>query len=263
MAVTQQPITIISARADGATTLSLALAAVLGARDRTALLDLNMLNSEVASFLDLDESSTVYHLAYNAQLGPITDEELRGHLQWHDGFALLPGIVDPFHREQVGQHFVGSLVAAVQRQFTSVVVDAGRADVSLPPVLAAGTVLWVVAPRPVGMAAFDRAYRVLDSTNSRWVDRVKVVLNRVSAETFAEVPGFIAAEYGLQVLAEVAECPRFWSRAELDHSLRALTGPVGDRRRFVLAYGEEALRVRTDLEVLVERLTTSLTVTRR
>src|SRR6202140_3892961 len=94
-----QLIAIVSARSDGATSLALGLAAV-SARHRTVLVDLNRDNAEVATFLNADESKTLYHLAYNAQLAAITEIELREHLQWKDGFAVLPGITD---QRQAGQ----------------------------------------------------------------------------------------------------------------------------------------------------------------
>ncbi len=248
-------ITIISARAEGATTLSLGLAAVLGARGRTALVDLNLESGDLATFLDLDESKTVYHLAYNAQLAPVGDEDLRQHLQWHDGFAVLTGITHPQHRKQVQSHFLGGLIDVLGAQFESVLIDGGRLQGSMPPELTAGSVVWVLVPRPLGMAAFDRTYRALEDVNAPWLHKAQVVLNRVSSQTLAEVASFIRAEYGLTVLGEVADCPEFWSQAELAHSLRALSGPIFDRRRFVRAYGEGARRMRTDLELLAERLT--------
>jgi len=255
MAPPTQAITIVSARSEGASTLSLGLAAVLGARGRTALVDLNLESADLASFLDLDASKTIYHLAYNAQLAPVSDEELRQHLQWHDGFAVLPGVTHPEHRRQVQPHFIGSLIQALGMQFEGVLIDAGRLHGSLPSELTAGKVLWVLVPRPLGMAAFDRTFRALDDVNTPWLTQAQVVLNRVSAQTLREVTSFIRMEYGLAVLGQVSDCPEFWSQVELAHSLRALSGPSDDRRRFVRAYGEGAMRMRADLEVLAERLT--------
>ena len=120
-----EPITFVSARADGVTTLTVGLAAVLGARRRTAVIDLNLESSDVAPFLDLEEQRTIYHLAYGAQLSPISDEDLRQHLQWHDGFAIVAGISHPEHREQIYPHFVGSLIEALRAQFETVLIDGG------------------------------------------------------------------------------------------------------------------------------------------
>ncbi len=254
MGTNHQPITVASARADGATSLALGLAAVFGERGRTVLVDLNMSSGEVATFLDLAEARTIYHLAYSAQLGPISDDELREHLQWHDGFAILPGITPGQDRKQVSAHFLAVLIQTLQNQFETVLIDGGRLQEHVPSEIMQGTVLWVLAPRPLGMGAFDRTFRALDGQITPWLNRAKVVLNRMSAEAFLEVPAFVRAEYGLAVLGEVSDGPRFWSRAELEHSLRALNGPMLERQRFVRAYGEEALRMRADLEGLADRL---------
>src|SRR6266568_4249981 len=147
-----EPITFGSARADGVTTLTMGLAAVLGARRRTVVIDLNLESSEVAPFLDLEEQRTIYHLAYGAQLAPISDEDLRQHLQWHDGFAIVAGISHPEHRVQIHQHFVGSLIQASRAQFERVLIDGGRLHGTFPAELTSGRMLWVLTPRPLGLA---------------------------------------------------------------------------------------------------------------
>jgi Flp pilus assembly CpaE family ATPase len=249
-----QLITIVSARSDGATSVALGLAVVLGARHRTVLVDLNRDNAEIATFLNVDEAKSVYHLAYNAQLAAITEIELRQHLQWHDGFALLPGITDPRQAGQVTPLFIGNLLHVLRNEFDVVLVDGGRLRQGLPPALSAGTVLWVVAPRPLGLAAFERAYRAVEEVTHPTLN-LQVVLNRVSAQSLADVETFVRSEYGLPVLGEVPECPNFWSRAELAHSVRGLSTPIVDRHRALRAYGDEAVPMRAALEGLVERIT--------
>jgi len=54
---------VFSARADGATTIAVGMAAVLSARARTLLIDLNLDSPEIAPLLDLDASQNVFHLA--------------------------------------------------------------------------------------------------------------------------------------------------------------------------------------------------------
>lgn len=54
---------VFSARADGATTIAVGMAAVLSARARTLLIDLNLDSPEIAPLLDLDASRNVFHLA--------------------------------------------------------------------------------------------------------------------------------------------------------------------------------------------------------
>ena len=58
---------VFSARADGATTVAVGLAAVLASRWRTLLMDLNLENPEVATILDLDPEVGIFDLAYKAQ----------------------------------------------------------------------------------------------------------------------------------------------------------------------------------------------------
>ena len=249
-----QLIAIVSARSDGASSLALGLAAVMGARHRTVLVDLNRDNAEVATFLNADESKTVYHLAYNAQLAAITEIELREHLQWHDGFAVLPGITDPRQAGQITPLFIGNLLQILRKEFEVVLVDGGRLRQSLPSALGAGSVLWVVAPRPLGLGAFERAYRAVEEVTHPTLN-LQVVLNRVSPQSLADVATFVRSEYGLPVLGEVPDCPNFWSRAELAHSVRGLSTPIVDRPRALRAYGEEAIPMRAALEALVERIT--------
>ncbi|MDQ6877322.1 MAG: hypothetical protein M3082_06420 [Candidatus Dormibacteraeota bacterium] len=260
MATRQQGtlVTVVSARADGATVISLGLAAVASSKARTVLVDFNLQNSEVATFLDLDESRTIYHLAYAAQLAPINSDDLREHLQWRDGLAVLPGIGHPLQREQVTRHFLVELARALHEQFDLIVIDAGRVRPDLPHELASGVVLWVVSPQPRGLAALDRNWRVLAEPRVSWLDRVQIVLNQVSEIGLIDVPAFLRAEYGLSVSGQVRDCPEYWRGAELAHSLRPLTVPMTDGRRFVRLYGEQSPHVRADLEALAQRVASPL-----
>lgn len=250
---TSQLIAIVSARSDGATSVALGLAGVLSAQQRTVLVDLNPDNPEVASFLDVDESKTVYHLAYNAQLAAITERELHDHLQWRDGLAVLPGITAPLQWQQITPLFMGNLLQVLRTEFQTVLVDAGRLRQALPAGLTSGVVLWVVAPHPLGLAAFERAYRAVDDVTHAGLN-VQVLLNQVSSRSLADVAAFIGAEYGLPALAELPDCPDFWTRAELAHSVRSLSTPLVDRQRAVRSYGEEVFPMRAALEGLIERL---------
>src|SRR5919109_3885657 len=234
---TGQLIAVVSGRADGATSVALGLSGVLGAQQRTVLVDLNPDNPEAAAFLDLGESKTVYHLAYNAQLAAVTQRELHDHLQWHDGFAVLPGITDPMQWRQITPLFMGNLLQVLRSEFQTVLVDAGRVR-QLPAGLTSGMVLWVVAPHPLGLAAFERGYRAVDDVTHAGLN-VQVLLNQVSSRSLADVAAFIRAEYGLPILGELPDCRDFWTRAELGHSVRSLSAPVVDRQRAIRSYGEE------------------------
>src|ERR1700738_3186788 len=112
---------IFSARADGATTVAVGLAACLSARARTLLVDLNLDCPEVAPLLDVGCSRTVYHLAYNAQLAPVSREALEEHIGWRDRLAVLAGITHPEHAERITDHFLSGLLDAASRSFEFVV----------------------------------------------------------------------------------------------------------------------------------------------
>src|SRR5260370_25360270 len=191
-----QLIAIVSARSDGSTSLALGLAAVMGARHRTVLVDLNRDNPEIATFLNADESKTVYHLAYNAQLAAITETELREHLQWQDGFAVLPGITDPRQAEQITPLFMGNLVQVLRKEFEVVLVDVGRLCQSLPSALSTGSVLWVAAPRPLGLAAFERPYRPVEEVTHPTLN-LHIVLNPVSPQSLPDAATFCRSTHAL------------------------------------------------------------------
>src|SRR4029077_15291001 len=125
------PIGVFSARADGATSVAIGLAAVLAAGARTLLIDLNLDNPEVATILDLDPEVGIFDLAYKAQLAPVDRDELDQHTGFRDRIAVLPGVN---RRDDVGRitpHFLAGLLDAASRRFEHVVIDLGRLPSSL------------------------------------------------------------------------------------------------------------------------------------
>jgi hypothetical protein len=137
--------------------------------------------------------------------------------------------------------FVASLIETATRGYDHVTADLGEIVERLPAASTAEVMLWVVVPGALGTTAFETAAkRLRDAGDARLRDgSVKVVLNRVSDRSFAN-PAELAARYGLEVVAEIPDLPHFWQQVEVEHSLRFLTVPQMDRRRFVRAYGEEA-----------------------
>ena len=123
---------VFSARADGATTIAVGMAAVLSARARTLLIDLNLDSPEIAPLLDLDASRNVFHLAYNAQLAPVGGDELEEHVSWRDGLAVLPGLLKPDQAERISDHFLTGLMEAAGHRFQHVVIDLGRVRSGFP-----------------------------------------------------------------------------------------------------------------------------------
>ena len=131
----------VSARPDGASSVAAAIAASLARRSRTLLVDLNPDRAELATLLDIDESRTIYHLAYASQLAPVSGEELEAQVAWREGLALLPGITEPSQVGQLQPALVRDLIQTAGRRFDRVVLDLGRASadrMALLPALGAG-----------------------------------------------------------------------------------------------------------------------------
>ena len=122
---------VFSARADGATTVAIGLAAVLAARARTLLIDLNLDNPEVATILDLDPEVGIFDLAYKAQLAPVDRDELEQHCGFRDRIAVVPGITRRDDVDRITAHFLSGLLDAASRRFEHVVIDLGRLPSSL------------------------------------------------------------------------------------------------------------------------------------
>ena len=246
---------IFSARADGATTIAVGLAACLSARGRTLLVDLNLDCPEVAPLLDLGCSKTVYHLAYNAQLAPVSPDELEEHLGWRDGLAVLPGITHAEHAERITDHFLAGLLEAASQRFENIVIDLGRLRGKLANPLTSASLLWAVQPSPLGMEALERTYRRLEDRGASWLASVRLVLNRVSEHSLAGAERYVGEEYGLDVAASVPYTPDYWRRVELEHSARALCVANPDHPRYLSAHGEQALKARKAIEELAARAT--------
>ena len=81
-----------------------------------------------------------------------------------------------------------------------------------------------------------------------------MVLNQVGPHSLGGVPSFLEREYGILTLGELPYVPSFWLQVEMTRSLQALSVEITDRRRFLTAYGEEALSFRTALESVVSSL---------
>lgn len=247
-------IAIASARPDGATTLALGLASVLSRSDRTLLIDLNVERAEIAPMLDIDESRTVFHLAYNAQLSPVTQLDLEDQVAWHEGLAFLPGVADATQGEQIRTHFVAGLIEAARLGFKHVVCDLGRARPDMPPAAVSEGLLWVVGPTPLGLWAFDRVFRRAREAEAEWLEHACVVVNQEAADSLGGVPAYLSREYSLPVLGELPYEPRFWRSLQVAHSVRALNVEIRDQARYLRTYGQDALRTRDALEQLLAAL---------
>jgi Mrp family chromosome partitioning ATPase len=244
-------VSVFSARPDGATSIAVALAAVLSPAARALLIDLCRHGPEVPPLLDVEDSPNVYELSFLARLAPVNASDLEAHVQWHEGVGVLAGAwPEPGQREEITDLFVEGLVSTATSRFDHVIVDLGRPRPTLPPALAAGVLLWVVTPGPLGMAALDRTVASLKAQGAAWLPSAKVVLNRVSERSWRDVERLIELEYGMPVVAQVPLADDCWRGLETKHSLAPFCVPAPDRRRYQRAYGSDAWGVRRAVEEL-------------
>jgi MinD-like ATPase involved in chromosome partitioning or flagellar assembly len=241
---------VFSARADGATTIAVGMAAVLSARARTLLIDLNLDSPEIAPLLDLDASRNVFHLAYNAQLAQVAGDELEEHVAWRDGLAVLPGLLKPDQAERISDHFLTGLMQAAGQRFQHVVIDLGRVRSGLPAPMTAADLCWVVIPSPLGMDALERSFGRLEEAGYDWLKRTRIVLNRVHAGSLAGADRYAATEHGLATAASIPDTPDYWRRVEVQHSPRALSVPEPEHPRYKKVHGDQALVARRAIEAL-------------
>ena len=247
---------VFSARADGATTVAVGLAAVLAARSRTLLIDLNLDNPEVATILDLDPEVGIYDLAYKAQLAPVERDELEQHTGYRDRIAVLPGVS---RRDDVGRitaHFLSGLLDAAARRYENVVIDLGRMPGLLASAAEAMRLLWVVTPTPRGTAALERRYWEAEREGAAWLKRPALVVNRHGERAFIGFERYAAGEYALSAAGTVPDATDYWMRVELGHSIEALNiaeAYIGDPR-YEKLHGAQALATRRAFEALAESL---------
>ena len=247
---------VFSARADGATSVAIGLAAVLAARARTLLIDLNLDNPEVATILDLDPEIGIFDLAYKAQLAPVDRDELEQHTGFRDRIAVLPGIKHRDDARRITGHFMSGLLEAASRRFEHVVIDLGRMPSSLGDAADSGRLLWVVTPSPRGTAALERRYWEAERRGEEWLKKASIVVNRNNERAFAGFERYAAEEYGLSTAGSLPDAPDFWTRVDLQHSAQALN--VAETHtadpRYEKHHGPQALTTRRAFETLAESL---------
>jgi MinD-like ATPase involved in chromosome partitioning or flagellar assembly len=243
-----------SARPDGATSVALALAAQLSTGARTLLVDLNTAQPELGALLDLDGQRNVSHLAHAFLLGPIRTDELEATVVFSDGLACVAGITHPDQAFWINEAFVGALVEAASGMFDQVVLDVGRVRPGLPGAEQMDRLLWIIQPSPLGLAAFDRAWRVLDADAVGWVNRLAPVLNRADERSIDSIGAYLRMQAGLIPVATIPECRGLWRKLEYSHSLDPLLAPLHDEKWYGRAHGPEALAYRRALATLLEAI---------
>ena len=247
---------VFSARADGATSVAIGLAAVLAARARTLLIDLNLENPEVATILDLDPEVGIFDLAYKAQLAPVDRDELEQHTGFRDRIAVLPGIKHRDDVRRITPHFMSGLLEAALRRFEHVVIDLGRLPPSLGDSMDSGRLLWVVTPSPRGTAALERRYWEGERQGEEWLKKARIVVNRHNERAFAGFERYAGEEYGLSTAGSLPDAPDYWTHVDLQHSVEALN--VAETHtadpRYEKQHGPQALTTRRAFEALAESL---------
>ena len=247
---------VYSARADGATSTAIGLAAVLAARARTLLIDLNLDNPEVATILDLDPEVGIFDLAYKAQLAPVDRDELEQHAGFRDRMAVLPGIKHRDDARRITGHFMSGLLVAASRRFEHVVIDLGRQPSSLGDAMGSVRLLWVVTPSPRGTAALERRNWEGERQGEDWLKKASIVVNRHNERAFAGFGRYAGEEYGLSTAGILPDAPDYWSHVDLHHSVEALNVAEVHTAdpRYEKQHGSQALATRRAFEVLAESL---------
>jgi Flp pilus assembly CpaE family ATPase len=248
---------VTSAHAAGATSLAAGLAGRIAGDERVLLVDLNPNLAQLAPLLDLDDSANVYHLAHRARLDPVTAAMLDEHIRWHEGLAVLPGASDPSQAQLIRDHFLYGLLDAAAGAYSWVVIDLGRVRPDLHPAAVRGTLLWIVTPSPLGLAAFDRRFQQLRAADVPWLQRVQVVVNQAAEDSLLGVAEFLEREYGVDLAGTIPYEPAFWRGLELSHSLQPFSAEIRDEGRYVSWFGGPALRTRRALEGVIERIAVS------
>lgn len=148
------------------------------------LVDLNLDNGDVADFLGIEHRLDVSDLAKVAD--DLSAQTVGSAV--HRNPSGLATVLGPAQIEDVG--VVGDretvlILAALRRQFDLVVVDCGAAvnPASAAAVELADSVLLVTTPDLLALRGVHRTIEKWSRVGSREVDRVDIVLNRVSKES--------------------------------------------------------------------------------
>jgi MinD-like ATPase involved in chromosome partitioning or flagellar assembly len=245
---------VCSARPDGSSTVAIGLGAVAAIDRRVVVIDRNLERPEQATLLDLDESPNLHDLAYGARLAPVNPDDIEASVQWRDGVGVLPGIADPSQADEITDHFLHALLASAAVRFDQVIVDLGGPPSRLPSLEVESVHLWVVSPSPLGLAALDKSLRRLEASGATWWRGAAVALNKVARLSFRDVDRVLERRYGMHVVGELPWAADYWRTVEATHSVRALSVPLPDGRRYKRTYGAEALSTREALQTLASNL---------
>jgi hypothetical protein len=227
---------------------------ILSAPGQSLLIDLNLRRGDIAPLLDVDDSLSLYHLAYKAQLGPVSPGELKKQVRWRQSLGVLPGIIDPDQAEVLSEQAISFILAAARPIFSTIVIDLGEARHDLPSLPEGSPMLWVLAPNRVGLASFDRTVRRLRAQGTSWLEQAQIVLNQIKPWSLPGAAEFVSREHGMSCAGKVSYQSEFWPDLENPCSIEALSLEDQSDGGFARRFGKQALAARRELEQLVERL---------
>ncbi len=195
--------------APGVTTVAMGLAAALGERRSTVLVDADLRGGNAAAYLDLDPRRGLLALTYaadSASLAARIDDEL----QEAPGFAALAGIERSESRSKISGELLAGVVATLSSRFENVVLDLGEviAGITAPATDAAlrssGAVLVVTRGDLVSLWNARACLRYLQEGLGVTTEAIRIVVNRRGGRAQydgGEVEGALAAPV-LAVLPE-------------------------------------------------------------
>lgn len=173
----------------GATVAAVELALAARASGRTvALLDFDLQNGDVASYLDVQFRRSVADLAAIADINPRVLQEA---VYTHDtGIALLLAPAEGERGEEVTDRVARQILAALRSRHDVVVVDCGSQmnAATAAAVEMADQALLLVTPDVVAVRAAKRMVRLWDRLQIRKAEETLTVVNRHSRGTEIQPP---------------------------------------------------------------------------
>ncbi|MGK5631494.1 AAA family ATPase [Streptomyces sp. URMC 123] len=221
------------------TAVQLALAA-RGAGREVALVDLDLQNGDVASYLDVQFRRSVVDLAGIHDISPRVLQD--AVFQHPTGLGLLLAPEEGERGEEVGDRAARQIVGALRARYDVVVVDCGSQmnDANATVVELADTALLLTTPDVVAVRAAKRMVRMWDRLQIRKAEETTTVVNRLTRGTEIQ-PGLVERATGtrmartaipagykeLQPAVDAGRMQDLDGRSAVRQALWALAGELG------------------------------------
>ena len=191
----------------GTTLLANSVAAELAGIHRVIAIDLDMSMGDMASIMDLNPSDDITSIL--ARSHRLDERMLTGSVTVHPSKVHVlsqPGELQP-SLEYTGDD-IFNVVNAAARAYQYVVLDAGCAndEATLMAIHVSDIIALVAEPTVISVRDAFRRLRMLLTQNVE-KDRIRLVINRHSKNTFVSVPD-IESNLGIKVAATVSDDPR-------------------------------------------------------